>query len=619
MNVRCVVVLSLVSTAIFAGPALAQDADQPQQVVTAEPLETTPATTPVTTPKTPLGVAIQSKLGNEAKGDEYDRADQEALKAFYEAGDFAPVWVGDNGLNAKAKAAIAEIRKADDWGLDAGAFALPDDARASQASANPESLADTEVTLSLAVLKYARHARGGRIMDPAGTLSSYLDRTPQLLEPKVVIEKIASADEADAYLRGLHPQHPQFEKLRQAYLAMRDGARAQERVTIPGGRMLVPGQSDENVAILRKRLEVPAPQNVTNAEGETVDEAFFDDTLKEAVMAFQKENGLSPDGLVGSGTRAALNNFEVLSNDKLLANMEQWRWMPEDLGSVYVWLNIPEYKVRISKNDEIIHEERAITGLVSKQTPVFSDIMKMVVFRPRWNVPNSIKVRELYPSLARGGSSFNRQGLRLSRNGRVINPASVDWSVSDIRNFDVYQPPGRGNALGLVKFSFPNKHLVYMHDTPTKHLFDQTRRAYSHGCMRIRNPDLLAEILLKEDKGWDAGQVDDLMENGPDNNEVELDHQFPVHVTYFTAWVDENGETQTAPDVYGHEKRIKLALEGQWQRIAKGPNHLAPVKLSPSMRANYNNGWGWGGNGGSGRKRTNSVGDYVQSVLGSGF
>jgi murein L,D-transpeptidase YcbB/YkuD len=245
------------------------------------------------------------------------------------------------------------------------------------------------------------------------------------------------------------------------------------------------------VALLRKRLEVAPP--AATAEGTPVDATFYDDALKSAVMAFQTERGLAPDGLVGSGTRAVLNDVEVLSPDKLIANMEEWRWMPADMGDLYVWVNIPEFTLRIVKDGSVIHTERVITGLVDKQTPVFSENLKNIIFQPRWNVPNSIKVKELYPSLARGGNSFERQGLRLTQNGRRIDPDDVDWDSTDIRRFDVYQPPGPGNALGVVKFAFPNKHLVYMHDTPTKHLFESTSRPFSHGCMRVRDPVRMAQ------------------------------------------------------------------------------------------------------------------------------
>jgi len=559
-------------------------------------------------PRDPIGVALEQSLtATPGNRDADAREDFAALAAYYAEHGYAPLWVSASGLTPKAAAAIAEIRQADDWGLKASDFALPEPVDGTA----PDALAAAEVMLSAAVLKYARYARGGRIMDPAGDLSSYLDRKPQLLDARVVMQKIAAAGAPDAYLRGLHPQHPQFEKLRQQYLKLRDAAAAAEIVRLPNGPMLKPGMSHPDVAILRKRLKVAAP-----ATPPAADVNLYDENLKAAVMAFQTESGLTPDGLVGPGTRAALNDVEVLGPEKLLANMEEWRWMPEDMGDLYVWVNIPEFTLRVVKNGEVIHTERVITGLVDKQTPVFSENLKTIITRPRWNVPNSIKVNELYPSLARGGTYFERQGLRLTQNGRRIDPESVDWSSADIRRYDIYQPPGDGNVLGEIKFAFPNKHLVYMHDTPTKQLFEQASRPFSHGCMRVRNPRRLAEILLAEDKGWDAAKVADLIEHGPENNEIQIERVIPVHVTYFTAWVDEKGETQTARDVYGHEKRITLALAGKWQQIVKGPNHLAPVELNRVEDGLFT--WSWGGTGKRG-KPPKSVGDYVLQVLGGGF
>jgi L,D-transpeptidase YcbB len=375
-------------------------------------------------------------------------------------------------------------------------------------------------------------------------------------------------------------------------LELRAAKAAPEVVQLPPGKILSPGKSDPQVALLRQRLGVPL--------GQGADQNLYDDALKAAVIAYQTESGTRPDGYVGNATRALLNDVEVLSPAKLIANMEEWRWMPEDRGDLYVTVNIPEFTLRIVKNGAVIHTERVITGLPSKQTPVFSETMKSIAFQPRWNVPNSIKVNELYPSLARGGTSFRRQGLRLSRNGRDVDPESVDWSSTDIRTYDVYQPPGASNVLGELKFNFPNKHTVYMHDTNARHLFEETSRPFSHGCMRVRDPRRMAEILLGEDKGWDAAKIADLIANGPPNNEVPIERKIGVHITYFTAWVDGQGALQTARDVYGHEKRITQALEGQWAQIAKGPNHLAPVR---APQTSYSGGFG-------------SVGDFISQALG---
>jgi murein L,D-transpeptidase YcbB/YkuD len=203
--------------------------------------------------------------------------------------------------------------------------------------------------------------------------------------------------------------------------------------------------------------------------------------------------------------------------------------------------------------------------------------MRTIVLQPRWNVPDSIKIKELLPWLRAGGNPLRRQGLVMERNGRRIDPWNVDWYRADIRNFNVYQPPGPGNALGLVKFLFPNKHAVYLHDTPSKSLFKQSVRTFSHGCMRVHNPIKLAELLLNKDKGWSAGKVDGLIENGPEENEVALSEPIPVHITYFTARAEKDGTIDTFNDVYGHEKRITLALQGRWNEIEKNDEkHISP-------------------------------------------
>jgi murein L,D-transpeptidase YcbB/YkuD len=511
-----------------------------------------------------------------AKGSDGDKQDAAALGAFYESRKDEPLWVDKTAATTKAAALVAEIKKAGVWGLDAKDFDLPEAATASQLSR--DQLAEVEMKLSLAALKYARYARGGRITDPAKQLSSYLDRLPQLRDPKTVLEEIAAASDPDAYLRGLHPKHPQFEKLRQKYLErLKSAATAAEVVKVPPGPMLKPGQKHASVPLLRKRLEVSLPA----ATGETnTDETVYDEALVQAVKDFQTKKGMQPDGIVGAGTRTALNDVDTPSPERLLANMEEWRWMPDDLGKYHVWVNVPEFLVRVIKDGAVVHEERVITGLPDKQTPIFSDEIELVTVHPRWNVPDSIKVRELYPSLARGGTYFERQGLRISYNGRPVDPYSIDWSSADIRRYDVHQPPGRSNVLGNLKFSFPNKHAVYMHDTTTKGLFEEASRPFSHGCVRVRNPDKLAEILLGNDKGWEAAKVDEMIAAPADENPITLDTKVPVHITYFTAWVDAEGNEQGAKDVYGHEQRIRLALEGKFNQIARGPDHLAPVSYA---------------------------------------
>ena len=501
-------------------PYASEPASQPPVAVpeTPAPITTGSIETPVTESPPPLagiGRAVRDQLAPPPSVVSEDPAiappkptpeekDRAALTAFYAERHDAPLWVEKTGLNQKAVATIAEIRRAGDWGLDAEDFELPQISAAGASSAElPEAdLSKAEMALSLAVLKYARHARGGAIPDAPKQLSSFLDRKPQLRDRKALLDEIARADNPGAILLGLHPKQPEFERLRQAWLAARGTT---------GGK--------------------------------------------------PSSRGRAPKG----------------NADQLLANMEQWRLMPEDLGSFYVWVNVPEFLIRIVKNGEVVFTERITAGLVNKQTPIFSDAMERVTFKSKWKVPDGIKVREIWPSLLRGGGLMRQHGLHIERDGQDVDWHKVDWSKANMKDYNVYQPPGPRNQLGLVKFSFPSKHYVFMHDTPDKYMFAWTRRANSHGCMRIRNPLQMATIILGEDKGWDRARIDGLVKNGPDHNIIELDKKIPVHITYFTAAADAAGKIQTWPDVYGHEKRVTLALAGKWDKIAVSPDHLAPV------------------------------------------
>ena len=569
---------------------------------------------------------VRARLPQAAAGVDAS-AETKAISAIYAARRDDAIWVTPTGLNAKGASAIAEIKQAGDWGLDASDYVLSVLPEASNSSTElpRDQLADAELKISFAVLAYARDARGGRITDPSKQLSSYLDRLPQTIEPRVLLEELAESGDPGNFLRLLHPQHPQFEKLRQKYLQLRSkAASAKAVVQLPSsGPKLVPGIKHLDVALLRQRLGV----GVAQAGGISADETVYDAALEEAVKAYQSKQGQKADGIVGKNTRASLNDIDVPDPNRLIANMEQWRWMPADMGQNYVTVNIPEFMVRVIENGKVAFEERVVTGQLEKQTPVFSDQLETIYFHPRWNVPESIKVLELYPNLARGGGSFQRQGLKLMRNGHEISPGSVDWSQADIRNFDVYQPSGESNVLGLVKFAFPNKHGVYMHDTSSKGLFEEPSRPFSHGCMRVRNPLHLAQTLLALDKGWPASRVSETLDSSPDEVPVQIDTKIPVHITYFTDVIDDIGEEHIFKDVYGHEQRIKLALAGRFSEIDVGPDHLAPVAFHRDIYASSPDDWGsffgtsptgYGAGGSdtaaSGKKQT--LGNFLQSVFG---
>src|SRR5262245_946370 len=446
----------------------------------------------------PIVLAVRERLaGSVASRGNGGEADSAALKAFY-AQRTAPLWFANDVFTSRAQAAVAEIGQADSWGLQAAAFDLP---RPAEAMATVEARAAAELKLSVAVLSYARAARGGRL-DPAA-VSRKFDQKPPVYDPGSLLLAIAEHADVAAYLRQLNPRHEQFARLRQALL----DARAR------------PGEAGNSSTVRR-----------------------------------------------------------------LIANMERWRWLPDDLGDFYVWDSVPEQMTRVVDRQEVTLAEKIVVGKPSTPTPIFSANMQFVIFHPSWGVPAGMKVEELWPQLRNtGGGWFSSyplastvlagHGLYVSRGGHPINPDAVDWSSADIRQFEFTQPPGPKNVLGIVKFRFPNKHDVYMHDTPERHLFGGAVRAFSHGCMRVQNPVRLATVLLAHDKGWSANEVEGYVRRG---GEIALSKPIPVHVTYFTAVVDDAGKVQYFPDIYGLDDRVASALEGARVSLGGGPEAAQP-------------------------------------------
>ena len=534
-----------------AAPVVAEAAkpEAPAQAATPLPVPAAEPTKAVELPaaKFALAAELADRLSRD-KSAGLVREDRDAAQKFYEGRQGAPLWVTASGFTPAAQALQTEISKAGDFGLDAAAFKLPG---ALASGASTAELADAEATLTLAALKYARHARGGR-MDPSA-LSLSIDRKAQLLPPAKVLEQLASADKPDVALKSYQPQNPQFEKLRQKWLAVRAG---------------------------RDVLDAPAAATAAAAD------ATKGKGKKPAVEIAEKPP-----------TPAALER-------KLLVNMEMWRWMPT-LGSYYIQPNIPEFTVRVMKDGHAIHTERIVTGQPTKKTPIFSDEMKIVVFKPFWNVPESIKYKEMMPQLMRG-ASLERSGYKAEINGRIVQPGTVDWREVDMRSVHIFQPPGEGNALGRVKFLFPNRHDVYLHDTPSKSLFNETSRAFSHGCIRVRDPLKLAEVILSHDKNWTREQVDRQATNGPENTEIKLERPIPIHITYFTAWVDDGDKLHTAKDVYGHEARVQLGIEGKANLIEREQRDELFAGPSRDERLRYAE---------EKRKKTDPLGNWLKNIF----
>jgi len=518
-----------------------------------------------------IGQVLKELGGASFSAGEQERKERDALEAYYSRPSAALLWIDGKGFSGSARQVMAELANADAYGLDPHDFVIP---KIGESAPTPNQLAEAELALGQAVLKYARHAKGGRAQ--AGKLGSQLTDPIPLPAPASILDGLENNSDRAEYLRKLHPQHPEFEALRQKLTELRKSSGDSEQARLPDGPVLRKGIAHPNVVILRERL------GLESAVQTSAGPAPFDQALEDAVKTFQRQNGLSADGIVGPGTRQALNTDGAEQDiQRILVNMERWRWLPEDLGGdagQYVWANIPEFRVRVIRGGQTVLSERAIVGKVDKQTPVFSDRMEWIEIHPTWYVPNSIKVADILPSLRRNTSRImQRYHLRMDcgRNGR--DPAKVDWNRVDIRTCSFSQPPGEKSVLGDFKFKFPNKHAVYMHDTLLTRLFNGKVRTFSHGCVRIENPRRMAEILLAHDKSLSSARIDEILTGPKQLHKAELNRPVPVHLTYFTAGFDENGAFVTRPDYYGNDRRLADLLTGK--------GHLLPAAQMPGRRA----------------------------------
>lgn len=493
-------------------------------------------------------------------------AEIDAFVAAYTVRDFRPLWLAESGadviLSPKAEALATVLGAADQDGLDPLRLtaALPQVRKGAIAA---EKRAEVDVQTSLAAFLYARDARGGRL-EPS-RLSALLTPKLDIPSPGEVLERLAPAGPRalEGVLASYQPQHAGYRALRKSLARLReelsapvltgsvagvDGAPHPTGTLPPSWMEGVPlafDKADPRVPMLRLRLGL-----ATSASN------IYDEELREAVKAFQRANELAPNARITPKTRAALEDAKsplTIADRKpdrhallnaTIANMERWRWLPGDLGKFHVFVNVPDFQLKVVADNAVVHQTRVIVGKPQTQTPIFSDQMEHMIVNPSWGVPASILKKEFLPKMATDPDYAARRGFQVVRSGNSIS---------------IRQPPGERNALGFIKFIFPNQHSVYLHDTPSRNLFGSDVRAFSHGCVRVDKPFALAERLLASSTGQSEQQLRGMIGRG--ERMIKLTEKIPVHLTYFTVFVDENGVLQQRRDLYGHDARVKSALQ----------------------------------------------------------
>lgn len=440
----------------------------------------------------------------------------------YRSREFAPIWSG-----GRVRDLVDLIEQAESHGLRGTDYHYQWLAARAGAAATAEEAAQIDVVASDAFLLYALHLGRGKVREER-IAGWHIERPDPDL--RVRLARTATEDPVAA-VGGLLPRHPAYDRLRAALEWYRALARDGGWPSLPDGPALRPGNRGPAVIALRQRIAASGDLETPGSSDE------IDEEVLAAVRRFQARHGLDQDGVVGERTRAALNVPIAKRIEQLEINLERWRWLEADLGRRYVLVNIAGFHAGLYDDDRLTLGMRAIVGKPYRRTPIFSDEIRYLVFSPYWNIPSSIARTEIRP---RGRAWMRRRGIEVLRGGRLR------------------QRPGPSNPLGRVKFMFPNRFNVYLHDTSAPQLFEQTSRSFSHGCIRLQKPlELAAELLGGH--GWSMDEVQRAVLPGTPQT-VQLERRVPVHILYWTAWVDETSTLQFRPDVYTRDPAVARAL-----------------------------------------------------------
>ena len=485
------------------------------------------------------------------------------LLAFYSERNFEGIWSGSND-RARLGTLQAAFDAAADHGLPANRYDANDLIARLQAASTPQEQGRLEVAISRQFLDYARDIQTGIIVP--SRIDEAIQRRVPLRSPVSTLRAFAQSSPA-AFMRALPPGAPEYARL------MGEKARMERLLadggwgpTVPGGK-LERGDSSPAVVVLRNRLQ--AMGYLSRSTTQT-----YDDTIVNAVQQFQLAHGLATDGTAGTGTLAEINTSPERRLQAIIVAMERERWINRPRGERHVWVNLTDFTAKIIDNGVETFSTRSVIGARDRErvTPEFSDVMEFMVINPSWYVPRSIITKEFLPQLQNNRNAVNNL-IMTDSSGRVVDRNAVDFSsfTEETFPFSMREPPNQGNALGLVKFMFPNRYNIYLHDTPSKSLFGRETRAYSHGCVRLADPFDFAYALLSKQVSNPQEVFQTHLRSGVERR-VDLADPVPVHLVYRTAYTQAEGRMQYRRDVYGRDGRIwnALAREGVVLRAVRG-------------------------------------------------
>ncbi|MDP1869279.1 murein L,D-transpeptidase [Bradyrhizobium sp.] len=536
----------------------------------------------------PVADKLRELMGAKASRYFDRKGERAAVEKFYAAREFAPLWTQSGKATASARGVIARLKDAAAEGLNAADYPVPDFA----AAATPDALAEAELKLTASMLDYARQAQSSRMH--WSQVASDILYPEHPTDPAEVLANVTTAKDAAAALEGYNPPHKLYKDLKTKLAELRGQGEGPLMQIAEGPPLAFKAATKKQPAVTPEDQRVPqlrAKLGIT----ENPDDTKYDAKVAAAVRKFQEGVDIKPTGVLDDRTVRAINSPKRDRQiDTVIVNMERLRWLPRQLGApalkdAYVILNVPDFTLKVMQKGEQVWTTRVVTGKPGNQaTPMMTETMKFITVNPTWNVPPSIIYNEYLPALQQDPTVLQRMGLKLER--------ARDGSIR------ISQPPGESNALGRIRFNFPNKFLVYQHDTPDKHLFAKEERAFSHGCMRVQNPDqygaTLLNIVLPNEK-YTAERIRSMY--GRSEMNINFPTPVPVHLTYQTAFVDDAGKLQFRKDVYGRDARMMPLLKNSGNRDLENvvahanPSYVRPNSSSLPSNVAFNSDFGSSG------------------------